>query len=140
MGFQALGNEKYISLETFKHSGDGVKTPVWVVTQNSKHYVWTAGNSWKVKRARNYPNVNITSCDQRGGNLGDWVPAVATVHTDKAKGKEIVKLLKKKYGIWVNFFQIMGKLSRSMEGEVVIELAPVLAEAAADSAESQNTV
>ena len=129
MGFQELGNEKYISLETFKHSGDSVKTPVWVVTKNGKHYVWTAGNSGKTKRARNYPNVNIASCDQRGGSLGEWVSAEATVLTDKETVKETIKLLKKKYGIWVNFFQLMNKFSRSMSDNIVIELAPVAEEA-----------
>ena len=50
MKLSGLGDPKYIALETFRKSGEGVKTPVWTVAQDGKLLVWTQGDSWKVKR------------------------------------------------------------------------------------------
>src|SRR5437868_1166645 len=49
--------QKYISLETFKKSGQGVRTPVWFVLHNSAFYAYTEADSGKVKRIRNNPRV-----------------------------------------------------------------------------------
>ena len=48
-----LDKERFISLETFKKNGDGVKTPVWSAPLDGKLVVFTAGGSYKVKRLRN---------------------------------------------------------------------------------------
>lgn len=61
MGFAAFAGQRYLSLETFKKSGQGVKTPVWFAAEpsveldsnNVKLYVYTIGVSGKVKRIRN---------------------------------------------------------------------------------------
>jgi PPOX class probable F420-dependent enzyme len=85
MGFAAFAGHKYLSLETFKKSGDGVKTPVWFAadpsasldSNDAKLYVYTIGVSGKVKRVRNNPRVKIAPCDMRGRVLGEWVEARA---------------------------------------------------------------
>ena len=56
-----FGAQKYISLETFKKNGQGVKTPVWFVLQNDAFYVYTEADSWKVKRIRNNPRVRVAN-------------------------------------------------------------------------------
>lgn len=60
MGFAEFRNHKYLSLETFKKNGEGVKTPVWFAEESAadlagseaKLYVYTIGNTGKVKRIR----------------------------------------------------------------------------------------
>src|SRR5260370_1826563 len=87
MGFAAFAGHKYLSLETFKKSGDGVKTPVWFAadpsasldSNDAKLYVYTIGVSGKVKRVRNNPRVKIAPCDMRGNGLGGWMDARAQI-------------------------------------------------------------
>ncbi len=56
MELKDIGDPKYIALETFRKSGEGVITPVWAVAESGKLYVWTGLNSWKVKRMRAEPS------------------------------------------------------------------------------------
>jgi len=86
MGFAAFAGHKYLNLETFKKSGEGVKTPVWFAadpsasldSSDAKLYVYTIGVSGKVKRIRNNPRVKIAPCDMRRqsawrmGGSGVW--------------------------------------------------------------------
>src|SRR5438067_766208 len=64
-----LDPERFISLETFKKSGAGVKTPVWTAPLDGKLVVFTAGSSWKVKRLRNNNKIRVgaTRADARAG-------------------------------------------------------------------------
>ena len=74
MGLAGFAGQKYLNLETFKRSGQGVKTPVWFAadpsakldSNNAKLYVYTIGASGKVKRIRNNPRVNVAPCSASG--------------------------------------------------------------------------
>jgi uncharacterized protein len=104
VGFAAFAGHKYLSLETFKKSGEGVKTPVWFAADSAvgldsahaKLYIYTIGVSGKVKRIRNNPRVKIAPCDMRGKVLGEWVDAQAEIVTG-AEAQRGTKLLNKKY-------------------------------------------
>ncbi|PYR40301.1 MAG: PPOX class F420-dependent oxidoreductase, partial [Acidobacteria bacterium] len=58
--------QKYVSIETFKKNGQGVKTPVWFVLHDNAFYVYTEADSWKVKRIRNNARVRVAPCGVRG--------------------------------------------------------------------------
>jgi len=114
MSFTAFAGHKYLNLETFKKSGDGVKTPVWfaadpandLAANAARLYAYTIGNSGKVKRIRNNGRVRIAPCDMRGNVLGEWVEARAEIITG-AEAAHGDKLLNKKYFPWkqlLNFF------------------------------------
>ncbi len=89
MGFETFAGHKYLNLETFKKSGEGVKTPVWFAadpsvrldSSDAKLFVYTIGVSGKVKRIRNNPRVRIAPCTASGKLLGDWVQARAEIVT-----------------------------------------------------------
>src|ERR1700746_1348985 len=74
MRFTGFAGQKYLNLETFRKSGQGVKTPVWFAAEPSlkldsneaRLYVYTVGVSGKVKRIRNNPGVTVAPCDMRG--------------------------------------------------------------------------
>src|SRR2546422_10118906 len=119
MGFAAFSGKKYLSLETFKKNGDGVKTPVWFAadptasldSSGAKIYAYTIGVSGKVKRVRNNPRVKIAPCDMRGNLLGEWVEARAEI----INGEEAVRgmqLLNKKYFPWKQLLAVFASLSR----------------------------
>jgi PPOX class probable F420-dependent enzyme len=124
MGFAAFARHKYLNLETFKKSGDGVKTPVWFAEDpatklesiEAKLYVYTIGNSGKVKRIRNNPRVRIAPCNARGGVLGDWVEAHAEIATG-AEADYGMRLLNKKHVPWkqlLDFFAMFRKRERTV--------------------------
>ena len=71
--------EKYISIESFKKNGEGVKTPVWFVLHDGVFYVYTEADSWKVKRIRNNPRVRVAVCNVRGRVKGPWLDATASI-------------------------------------------------------------
>ncbi len=104
MGFAAFRDHKYISLETFKKSGEGVKTPVWFAAdpasdltgQGARLYLYTIGNTGKVKRIRNNPRVKIAPCTLKGLPLGEWADASAEIVTGDESARAM-GLLNKKY-------------------------------------------
>lgn len=129
MGFAALAGHKYLNLETFKKSGEGVKTPVWFAAEPStkldsneaKLYLYTIGVSGKVKRIRNNGRVRIAPCDIKGRVLADWVDARAEIVTgdDAEHG---MKLLNKKYFPWKQLLAFFASFSR--RGRTVMSIRP----------------
>jgi uncharacterized protein len=130
MGFSAFAGHPYLNLETFKKSGEGVKTPVWFAEEPSvgldsseaKLYVYTIGVSGKVKRIRNNARVRIAPCDVRGNVLGDWVDARAEIVTGE-EAELGMKLLNKKYFPWKQLLAFFAWFSR--RGRTVMAIRPV---------------
>ncbi len=65
-----IAGQKYISLASFRKSGDAVRTPVWFGEKDDKLYVMTRSDSGKYKRIRNNPKVRIAPCTMRGKITG----------------------------------------------------------------------
>jgi PPOX class probable F420-dependent enzyme len=129
MGFAQFDGHKYLNLETFKKSGEGVKTPVWfaadpaasLASNDAKLYLYTIGVSGKVKRVRNNPRVRIAPCDMRGNVLGEWVEARAEIVTGEEADRGI-RLLNKKYFPWKQVLGFFASFSR--RGRTVFVLHP----------------
>jgi uncharacterized protein len=96
--------KKYLNLETFRKSGEGMQTPVWFVQDGAAIYVQTMANSGKVKRIRNNGRVNIAPCKMDGKLLGSWVPARACPVTDPELSVTADHLLNRKYGLLKKIF------------------------------------
>jgi len=119
MGFAAFAGHKYLCLETFKKSGEGVKTPVWFAadpaasldSSDAKLYIYTIGASGKVKRMRNNPRVKIAPCDMRGNVLGEWVGAQAEI-VSGTEAEHGMRLLNKKYFPWKQILAFFALFSR----------------------------
>jgi uncharacterized protein len=118
MRFAGFAGHRYLNLETFKKSGDGVKTPVWFAADSAaldsaeaKLYVYTIGASGKVKRIRNNGGVKIAPCNARGGVLGEWVPARAEI-VSGAEAEQGMKLLNKKYVPWKQLLDFFASFRR----------------------------
>jgi len=130
MGFAAFAGHKYVNLETFKKSGEGVKTPVWFAAEPSgsldssdaKLYVYTIGVSGKVKRIRNNPRVRIAPCDMRGRVLGEWMEAQAEIVTGE-EAAHGMQLLNKKYFPWKQLLGFVASFSRRERTVFVIRPA-----------------
>ena len=127
--FASLANQKYLSLETFRKSGQSVRTPIWfaadpsasVDSRAAKLYVYTIGNSGKVKRIRNSGRVRIAPCDMRGRLTGSWVDAKAEIVTG-AEAERGQRLLRQKYLPWKQLLDFFASFSR--REHVVITIIP----------------
>jgi PPOX class probable F420-dependent enzyme len=64
--FLALGDESFISLTTFRKSGVGVSTPVWIAREGEHLIVTTPSHSGKVKRLRKNARVEIRPSSRMG--------------------------------------------------------------------------
>lgn len=113
MSFPTFQNQQYLSLETFRKNGQGVKTPVWFVQDGEVLYIWTQTNSGKAKRVRNVSRVNIAPSRGDGAALGDWVPASASRDDTPETVEHVRKLMSKKYGFLFHAFALMGKLRKA---------------------------
>jgi len=124
MEFKDIGNPTYIALETFRKSGEGVITPVWVTADGGKLYVWTVGDSGKVKRIRNNGRVRIAASDARGNPKSEWVEAQARVLDSQSEEETQRNRLAAKYGWQFHLFTLMGRFSRDKARHVALEIAP----------------
>jgi len=105
--------QQYLSIETYRKSGEGVRTPVWFIEVNDEYCFTTERDSGKVKRIRRNPAVRIAPCTVRGDLKGDFIPGIARLlpaeETEKVK-----KSYAKKYGLMGLIFELMGR-SRKTE-------------------------
>jgi uncharacterized protein len=126
MPFAAFGGHKYLSLETFRKNSEGVRTPIWFAADPpagdaQRLYVYTIGNTGKVKRIRNNGRVRIAPCTARGKVIGDWENARAEIVTG-AESSRGMSLLNKKY---FPFKQLLGFFaSFSRRERIVMAILP----------------
>lgn len=129
MGFAALRDQKYISLETFKKNGEGVKTPVWFAADpaadlagpEARLFFYTIGNTGKVKRVRNNGRVRVASCTMRGEVTGEWANGRAEIITGEEAARSM-SLLNKKYFPWKQILSFFAFFSR--QERVVMAIRP----------------
>ena len=110
---EQLESEKYISVETFRKSGDGVKTPVWFVIRDETIFVITRDQTGKFKRLKNNTKVNVAICSMKGDVKSEWSSGAATILSDE-QVKEVSKWRDKKYG----FLSKLAKFASKTKGEL----------------------
>ena len=72
----SLADARFVSLTTFRRSGEGVSTPVWVGRDGDALVVLTPAGSGKVKRLRHDSRVELAPCG-RFGKVDDGVVPLA---------------------------------------------------------------
>jgi uncharacterized protein len=130
MNFAAFDGQKYLNLETFKKSGEGVKTPVWFAADpasdlagvSARLYLYSEAGSGKVKRIRNNQRVRVAPCDMRGNLLGEWVEARADILSG-AEAAHGDRLLNKKYFPWKQLLNFFASFRRRGRAGIVIRPA-----------------
>ncbi|MGJ5756174.1 hypothetical protein FB563_8055 [Streptomyces puniciscabiei] len=117
-----LGSGKYLLVTSHRKNGTPVATPVWVVRDGDTLGVWTAADSFKVKRIRRRADVLVGPCDLRGNPTGDQVPATAEI-TDAATTARYRDLIARKYGIIGRLTLLGSRLRRGLDGTVGIRVS-----------------
>jgi PPOX class probable F420-dependent enzyme len=96
---EQFADQPYLNLDTFRHNGEEMKTPVWFVQDGENLYIRTTADSGKVKSIRKYPRVNISPCKVDGELIGGWCTARGYKVRDNPAIQETVdRLLDVKYG------------------------------------------
>ena len=118
-----LGAGTYLLVTTYRRNGSKVPTPVWVVQDGNALGIWTAADSWKVKRMRNRADVLVAPCDVRGNRKGEDIAGTAEI-LDPAATERYRTLLKGKYGLLGRLTLLGSRLRRGREGTVGIRITP----------------
>ena len=102
-----LADESCVSLTTFRRSGEGVATPVWVIADpdGTGVVVMTPGSSGKVKRVRRQSRVTLRPCG-RFGAVDDDAPEVEGTARIGVYDERLEQAFKAAYG--VEYRVIMG--------------------------------
>jgi PPOX class probable F420-dependent enzyme len=67
---QPFVKQRWALLTSFKRDGGGVGTPVCIAVEGGHAYLRTGHNTWKVKRMRNVPVVELAPSSFRGKPTG----------------------------------------------------------------------
>jgi PPOX class probable F420-dependent enzyme len=114
MGAEITGS-KQVSLTTYRKDGTPVSTAVWHVLDGGILTIVTEADSWKVKRIRNNPQVEVTACDLRGRITPGAQPIAGTARLlDEAGTSRARDLLARRYLMSRvgNFFAKLFRLKR----------------------------
>ena len=123
MSFENLRHEPYVSLETFRRSGQGVRTPVWVVGDDEHLYIFSAGEAGKVKRIRLNKTVRLAPCSYSGDIRGEWLPATARLVTDVAEANQVYRGFAAKYGWQYRLLTFFSGLAGKVRERALIEIS-----------------
>jgi hypothetical protein len=99
-----------------------VATPVWFAPVEGTLYVFTAGDSGKVKRLRRSPRARIAPCDARGRVHGAWRDATARLVTDPAVIRRAEAALREKYGVQKWLLDLGSRLTGRIRRRVFIAI------------------
>lgn len=117
----AFDEEQYMNVETYRKTGEAVRTPVWFVEVNGELCFTTEARSGKVKRLRRKPAVRVAPCKVNGEPLGDWHPGMARFLTAD-EIPEVKKIYSKKYGVQKIFFDLLGIFQRQERLFIAVRL------------------
>jgi PPOX class probable F420-dependent enzyme len=119
---ERLASSTYVALTTFRKDGTPVPTAVWIAGDGERLYVWTQGDSGKVKRIRNDARVTVAPSDGRGAPQGAAVEGTARVLDDPAALARVESSLRSKYGVQFRFFETAAKVARRKRPRVGLEI------------------
>jgi hypothetical protein len=113
--------QSFLNLETFKRSGQGVKTPVWFAQEGPILYVRTGAESGKVKRVRNNGRARVVPSDAQGNPLGEWVDAAALL-VEAEEAERANRMVRRKYGAMKIGFDLMNRLQGRTWATIRVDL------------------
>jgi len=117
MNVKQFKDQEFLSIETFRKNGSGVKTTVWFAQEGDMLYIWTIRESGKAKRIRNNARVNIAPCKRFGKVTGKWMAAQASVDDSAAAARHVETLLRRKLGFVFAVFRMMDRLRDRLTGK-----------------------
>jgi PPOX class probable F420-dependent enzyme len=119
----AFEGKRYLSLESYRKNGSGVRTPLWFAAgAPDALYAYTLANSGKAKRIRRTNAVKIAPCDARGNTAGPWIDARAEI-VSGAEFDHGMRLINRKYRPWKQILDLSVLLFRRRQ-RIVLAIRP----------------
>ena len=111
MGLEQFGGQQYLSLETYRKSGEGVRTPLWFIEDGGALYARTSSRSGKVGRLGREPRVRLVPCARRGEPTGRWIEGEAHL-VEGEEARRANRLLNEKYGLLKRAVDLVARVKR----------------------------
>ncbi|KQQ22234.1 pyridoxamine 5-phosphate oxidase [Rathayibacter sp. Leaf299] len=121
-----LAGASFVSLTTFRRTGVGVSTPVWIARDGDDLIVTTPRKSGKVKRLRNDPRVTLVPCDRRGRvqEGATVVEGTARIVSDEDTVERLGRVFLGKYRLEYRIFMVIERLvSRGDRTRVMLRIS-----------------
>ena len=118
----AFDCDPYVSLRSFKRDGSGVDTPVWAAPLDGRLVVFTLRDSFKVKRIRRNPRVQVARCSMLGAVSGPWQDGTCRLVEDAAHDARAYDALEAKYGWQMRLGTLMRRLVGGLDKRVILEI------------------
>ena len=128
--YVSLGNEDFISLTTFRKTGVGVSTPVWIARDGDALIVTTPDDAGKVKRVRNNARVEMRPCTRMGKVADDAVAVTgyAQIIGGAAGMAPLERVFTKKYRVEYYVFMLIERVvARRQKPRVILRITPTKA-------------
>lgn len=110
-----IAEHKYVSLTTYRRDGSPKALPVWIADFGDGTVGFTtSSSSFKVKRLRADPRVELQPSNARGEVLSDSEPVTGTavVVTGGPDFEHCRSVIKQKYGIQFRAIELLGKIAK----------------------------
>jgi PPOX class probable F420-dependent enzyme len=120
---QHIGDERYVSLATFRRDGREVRTPVWIARDGERLFVFSEGTAGKVKRIRATQRVRLAACDMRGKVHGEWTDGRGSIVADAGTEASGYAVLRRKYGWQMAVGDFFSRLTGRLERRALIEIS-----------------
>lgn len=111
-----LDSAKYVAITTRRRNGETVSSPVWIARLGDGRYGFTTdAASGKVKRIRNFPDVELQVSDVRGRVRPGSSAHLATARIVEGNDcLEVRDAIKKKYGWQFGLIDLMGSIKAKL--------------------------
>lgn len=110
-----------MNVRTFRKSGVPVDTPLWTVRIGDRLACYTDDRTYKFRRMKNNPNVEIAACDVWGRSSTPWYPGRVRIVEAPEERQRVFAALKAKYGIHYRMSYLGSIPTRRIPHRVVLE-------------------
>ncbi len=107
-----LADEHFVSLTTYRTTGVGVATPVWIARDGDALIVTTPADTGKVKRVRNNQVVEL-SPSSRMGKVADDAPVATGVAEIVEEDARLTAIFSRKYRLEYRIFMWIESRGKS---------------------------
>lgn len=110
-----LAKASYVSLTTYRKSGDPVSTPVWVAPLDDQLVVISMADAWKVRRLTRDPRATLQACDVRGkvADGAETYSFTGRVSHERTEIDQVRRAMNRKY-----LLARLGNLAQDVLGKV----------------------
>lgn len=120
--FDALEKHRYVSLTTYRRSGEAVSTPMWFVIHGGRAYMTTDPDSGKMRRLRNDPRVRLTPCNVRGWTRGEGVECLGRPLEEGEAPESAAQAFHRKYRLGLGLLHLFGQRE---VGKLTLEISSI---------------